>query len=476
MATHHWLTRGLCVTIAAAALSAQDAKTVLESAEKALGSVRSIQFSGTGMNAFFGQALTAGKEWPRRDLESVTGAFNYDQKSAQLELVFKQPVFGGQRQTLVVNGDKAWAVGQQGANPQLAAAEERQLQIWMTPHGFVKAALAAGNATVKSRTEGGKKVNVVSFMAMNKFKVDGTIDNQGLVTKVETKFPNPVLGDTDYVFTYSDYKDSGGVKFPARIVQTEGGFPVNEFTITSVQPNAAVDLPVPANVASASIPPVRVESSKIADGVWFVGGGSHHSVVVEFNNFITVIEGPLNEERSLAVIAEAKKLAPNKPIRYLVSTHHHFDHSGGLRTYVAEGATIVTDASNKPYFEKTFVAPATIVPDAQSKARKKPSIQAVKDKYVITDGKQTIEVYATKGDTHTEELAIAYLPGPKILIEADSYSPGPPNAPVPSPAPPNAVALWDNVQRLKLDVNTVVGIHGRGPVPMSEFAKFAGKS
>jgi glyoxylase-like metal-dependent hydrolase (beta-lactamase superfamily II) len=469
------MTAGLLL---AATLFAEDAKTVLQNAQKAMGSVQSVQYSGTGVNAFFGQALTAGKEWPRRDLESLTGAINYQQKSDRIEFVFKSPaVFGGQRQNAAVNGDKAWTVGANGtANPQLANAEERQLQIWMSPHGFLQAATAAGNATVKSRTENGKKVNVVSFTAMNKFKVDGTIDSDGLVTKVETKFPNPVLGDMPYIFTYSDYKDFGGVKFPTKIVQSEGGFPVNEVTVTSVQPNVPVDIPVPANVQSATMPVVTVATSKIADGVWFLGGGSHHSVVVEFNNFITVIEGPLTEERSLAVIAEAKKLAPNKPIKYLVSTHHHFDHSGGLRTYVAEGATIVTHASNKPYWEKTFMAPATIAPDAQSKAHKKPSIQAVTDKYVITDGKQSIEVYNTMGDQHSDELMVAYILPAKILVEADSYSPGPANAPPPNPVPPNALVLYDNIQRLKLDPVTVVGIHGRGPVPMAEFLKFVGKS
>jgi glyoxylase-like metal-dependent hydrolase (beta-lactamase superfamily II) len=469
-----WLAAGLSI---AATLYAADAKTVLENAQKAIGNPQSVQFSGTGMNAFFGQALSAGKEWPRRDLESFTGAINFQQKSSRIELNFKNPVFGGQRQNAEVNGDKAWTVAPNGtANPQLAAAEERQLMIWMTPHGFVDAALAAGNATVKSRSENGKKVNVVSFTAMNKFKLEGTIDSDGMVTKVETKFPNPVLGDMPYSFTYSDYKDFGGVKFATRIVQSEGGFPVNDLTVTAAQPNAPVDLPVPANVQSATMPVVTVASSKIADGVWFLGGGTHHSVVVEFNNFITVIEGPLTEERSLAVIAEAKKLVPNKPIKYLVNTHHHFDHSGGLRTFVAEGATIVTNAANKPYWEKTFMAPATIAPDEQSKAHKKPTIVGVGDKYVITDGKQTIEVYNTVGDGHTDELMVAWILPAKILVEADSYSPGPPNAPPPSPVPPNALVLYDNIQRLKLDPVTVVGIHGRGPVPMSEFLKFVGKS
>jgi glyoxylase-like metal-dependent hydrolase (beta-lactamase superfamily II) len=449
---------------------------VLQDAQKAIGNPQSVQFSGTGVNAFFGQALTAGKEWPRRDLESASGAINFDQKSARLELVFKNEVFGGRRQNSEVNGDKSWTVGPNGAVPQLAAAEERQLQIWMTPHGFLRAALAASDATVGAAMRNGNKVNFVSFTALNKFKITGAIDGEGMVTKVATKFPNPVLGDMDYEFAYSEYKDFGGVKFPTRIAQSEGGFLVNDLTITSVQPNAPVDLPVPANVQSATLPVVHVETSKIGDGVWFVGGGSHHSVVVEFNNFITVIEGPLSEERSLAVIAEAKKLAPNKPIRYVVSTHHHFDHSGGLRTYVAEGSTIVTHASNKPYWEKTFMAPATIVPDAQSTAHKKPSTQAVTDKYVITDGKQSIEVYNTTGDGHTDELLVAYIPSVKALVEADSFSPGPPNAPAPSPVPANALVLYDNIQRLKLDVSTVVGIHGRGPVSIDEFKKFVGKS
>ncbi len=456
-------------------VAAQEANAVLQKAQTALGSVKSIQFSGTGTNAFVGQALAAGKEWPRRPLTSFTETINYDQRSLRQDLSFQQPVFGGQQQNGEVNGDRAWTVGANGPVPQLANADERQLWIWMTPHGFVRGAIAAGNATVKSAAVNGQKVSLVSFTAMNKFKLTGTIDAQGLVTKVETLFANPVLGDMAYVFEYGDYKDYSGVRFPGKIVQTEGGFSANEFTDTAVQPNAAVDLPVPPNVQSATAPAVNVATTKVADGVWFLGGGSHHSVVVEFNNFTTVIEGPLGEERSLAVLTEARRLVPNKPIRYVISTHHHFDHSGGLRTYVAEGITVVTHASNKAYFEKSFTAPATIVPDEQSKAKKKPSIQAVNDKYVITDGKQSIEVYSTVGDQHTDELLVAYIPSAKVLVEADSYSPGPANAPAPSPVPPNALVLWDNIQRLKLDIAIVIGIHGRGPVSFAEFAKFVGK-
>jgi glyoxylase-like metal-dependent hydrolase (beta-lactamase superfamily II) len=470
MQRNHLVVTALCVLMTACT---KDANSVLNSAQNAMGNPKSIQFSATGMNAFFGQALSAGKEWPRRDLTSYTRAINYDAKSSREEMTFAQPVFGGQQQNAEVNGDKAWNLGATGPNPQPAAAEERQLQIWLTPHGFLKGALAAGNATIREGEAGSR---LITFKALGKYDVTGTIDSNNMVTKVETTEANPVLGDMPVVATYSDYKDFSGVKFPTKIVQTQGGFPVWELTITNVQPNAPADLPIPDKVQSAAAPAVKVDTTRWGDGIWFLSGGSHHSLVVEFKDYIAVIEAPLNEERSMAVLAEAKKLVPNKPVKYVISTHHHFDHSGGLRTYVAEDAIVVTHESNKEFFEKTFQAPATLEPDAQSKAPKPAALQTVSDKWVLTDGKQTIEVYATQGDTHTDELLVAYLPGPRILVEADAYSPGPPNTPPPSPAPPNALNLYNNIQRLKLNVATIAPIHGRGPVPVAEFRKFIGKT
>ncbi len=72
-------------------------------------------------------------------------------------------------------------------------------------------------------------------------------------------------------------------------------------------------------------------------------------MLVEQDDHLVIVEAPQNEARSLAVIAKAKEIAPGKPIKYLVNTHTHFDHSGGLRTYVNEGAIIVTDAANRAY-------------------------------------------------------------------------------------------------------------------------------
>jgi glyoxylase-like metal-dependent hydrolase (beta-lactamase superfamily II) len=460
----------LALAVAVGCSAPRDAASVLRDAQQAMGQVSSIQYSGSGNNAFFGQALTAGQEWPRRELSSFTRTINYDQRSSRDELSFAQPTFGGQQQNAQVSGDKAWNVTPAGPAPQPAAAEERQLHILLTPHGFLKGA-AAGNATLS----GTEQTPVLTFTALGKYTVAGTIDADNRVTQVATKIANPVLGDTDLVATYSGYKDFGGVWFPTKIVVVQGGFPLWDLNVTDVMPNAPLDLPVPEAVASASAPAVQTASTKVADGVWLIAGGSHHSVLVAFNDYLVVVEAPLDEARSLAVLAEVRKLAPNKPVRYVVTTHHHFDHIGGLRTYVAEGATVVTHQSNVAYFEQTLAAPATISPDAQSKAANKPAIQGVSGKDILTDGKQTLEVYATRGDSHTDEYTLVYLPRQRILVEGDAYSPAPAGTPPPNPPPPNAVALYDELQRLKLNVATIAPIHGRGAVPIAELRAFVGR-
>ena len=92
------------------------------------------------------------------------------------------------------------------------------------------------------------------------------------------------------------------------------------------------------------------------------------AIAVDFKDYIVVIEGATNDERANAVITEAKRLIPNKPISYVVNTHQHFDHSGGLRAFVAEGATVITHEVNKPYYEKIWAAPHTLSPDRQATA------------------------------------------------------------------------------------------------------------
>jgi glyoxylase-like metal-dependent hydrolase (beta-lactamase superfamily II) len=209
-----------------------------------------------------------------------------------------------------------------------------------------------------------------------------------------------------------------------------------------------------------------------------VGGGTHASVAVEFRDFITVIEAPLNEDRSLAVIAEVKKLIPNKPIRYLVSTHHHWDHLGGVRAYVQqEGVTIVLQQANHAYYaEVLWVRPWTLKPDRLALAPPEEvaegyTFETVGQKYVLTDGTKVMEIYNVQGLAHAQGMLMAYLPKEKILVEADLFTPPAPNAPPPTTITPASQTFYNNVQRLKLDVTTIAPIHGGRVYPWADFAK-----
>jgi glyoxylase-like metal-dependent hydrolase (beta-lactamase superfamily II) len=459
--------------------SAQDAKSVLQSATKAMGDVKSIQYSGTGHLDQLGQAFTPGAAWPETIVTSYTKTIDYASRSAKEELTRVEPnppVKGGGRpfagedkQVNLVSGQYAWDQPGSSPVPQVAAAGERQLQIWLTPHGFLKAA-AENNAAAKKGATG----TVVSFTT-GKFKVDGTLDTQNLVAKTETWLPNPVLGDMLVETTFSNYEDYNGVKFPTMIVQKQGGHPVFDLKVTAVKANTGLSLSVPDAVKTATIPAVKVTSQKIADGTWFLAGGSHNSILVEYPNYLVMIEAPLTEARSLAVIDEAKKLVPNKPIKYLINTHNHFDHSGGVRTYVAEGATVITNEINVPFYEKAWTAPHKLDPDMLSKDPKKPDFIPVKEKYALDDGGRSLEIYHIDGDTHNAGLMMVYLPKEKILVEADDFTPNTPTVPAPSGPRPRIFCsnLVKQLQRLKLDPTTVAPLHGI-VVPFSDLKKEAG--
>jgi hypothetical protein len=155
----------------------------------------------------------------------------------------------------------------------------QQLEIWMMPQRFLRAA-AKNNATVKSQTIGGKKYNVVTFMGQNKAKVNGYINDQNMVERVETWIDNAMLGDMLFDSAYTDYKDFGGVKFPTKIVQKQGPYPILDLTITDVKPNAAVNIQAPPPAAAAQPAP---PSQKLGDGVYLILGG-YAALAVDFKD------------------------------------------------------------------------------------------------------------------------------------------------------------------------------------------------
>jgi glyoxylase-like metal-dependent hydrolase (beta-lactamase superfamily II) len=456
---------------------AQEARAALEAATQALGAVRTLEYTGSGTMFQAGQSPAPGQPWPRFNLKSYTRAVNYDTASLRDELVRtqgenpprgggQQPVRGEQRQVFAVSGDHAWNVVADAAVPAPIALAERQLQLWSTPHGVIRAAIAH-NATV----QGG----IVTFTLPGRISVRAALSDQRLVERVEAAIPNTVLGDMPVEITYTDYKDFGGVKFPTRIRQAAGGFPTLDLTVTDVKPSAAVEVQAPDGVRQAANVYGRVATQMVADGVWYLTGGTHHSVVIEMKDYLIVVEGPLNDERALAVIAEARSLAPAKPIRYLVNTHHHFDHSGGLRAFAGEGITVITHEVNRAYFERALAAPATLRPDHMTKSGRKPVVEGVRDRRVLTDGTRTVEIHHIAGNTHDDGLLMVYLPRERLLSEADAFTPPPANTPPPSPPSPFTVNLADNVKRLGLAVDRVLPVHGR-IVPIADLHTAVGHS
>jgi glyoxylase-like metal-dependent hydrolase (beta-lactamase superfamily II) len=474
--------------------AAQDARSVLQAASTAMGaaSLKTVQITGTGWNAAMGQSFSPEADWPRFEVTKYTRTIDYGARSSSEQITRRQgtypaqggggtPIQGEQQQHFLVSGNSAWNMQGATATPAAAAAEVRQLDIIMTPHGFLKAA-AAGNPTAMTRMQGNRKTTIVSFTALGKYKVNGTINDQNQVELVQTWIANPVLGDTLYETRYTEYKDFAGVKFPTVLHSHQGdvrlnpGHNVMEIRVSNVQPNVTVAaLAVPDNVRQAAVARERVESQKLADGVWFLGGGSHNSLAVEFRDFMAVVDGPLSEERSLAVIAEVQKLAPNKPVRYVVNTHHHFDHSGGLRTYVAEGATIITHQGNRAFYENVVFHPAarTLQPDRLSLAPRAPVFETVNQKYVLSDGVRTMDIHLVQGLGHAQGMLMAFLPKERILVNADLYSPPAQGAQPPATPTAASMALNNNIRRLNLDVAQHVPIHGRVGTN-DEFAKIVG--
>jgi glyoxylase-like metal-dependent hydrolase (beta-lactamase superfamily II) len=464
----------LCTPIAS---PAQNARATLDGAAKAMSAVevKSLEWSGSGVFFAPGQSYTPGQPWPRFIAKSQTRSVNYETASLRDDVVRMQgenpprgggvqPVRGEQRQQFVLSGDQAWTVVGDAATPTPIALTERQMQLWTTPHGVIRAALA-NNATVQGR--------VVTFALPGRMMVRATLSDQSLVERVDAVIPNAVVGDLPVEITYTDYRDFGGVKFPTRIRQSAGGFPTLDITVTDVKANAPVDISVPDPIRQASSVYSRVATQMVADGVWFLAGGSHNSVVIEMKDHLVVVEGPLNEERAVAVMAEARSLAPGKPIKYVVASHHHFDHSGGLRAFAAEGVTVVTHDSSRAFLEQALGAPATIQPDRMAKSGRKPVVEGVRDKRVMTDGTRTLEILHIAGNAHCEGLLMVYLPKEKLLSEADVFTPPPPGTTPPMPPSPFTVNLIDNLKQLNLTVDRILPLHGR-VVPVADLHTMVG--
>ena len=505
-----------------------DPSPILDAAAAAIGTsnLRCVTISGSAYAGMVGQQRLNGYEvdWPRgepltsytRTMDWDSGAMveEFDREPGQNPASWKHglgwqggtPVQRNTRQRFVVSGEYGWHQDGLASEPVAAPpedAERWQLDLWLNPHGFLKAAMKPGaNPQAVWRWELGEmgrdgattrpdKVTVVSITMLGKYRVDATINSENLLQRIHTWVPDPVLGDMNYEheFTNASYVDIGdGIRFPTGWHHHEGwddnfqtqsvnaGHNAFGGTLADITANACAPVTVPDVVREATFP-VVVTTDELSPGVWLLGGSSHNSVAVEFGAYTAVVEAPLDERRSLAVIEEVARLVPNKPIRFVVNTHQHHDHIGGLRTYMHIGATIVTHWKNYDFYVKDVLnyAPRTLDPDMVSlwpptELAEGYQYETVRENYWLNDATRSMHVSYVHPLDHVEGMLVAYLPNERLLIEADLYDPPGSSEPGFATSTQAHRSLYGHVERLGLEVETIVPIHGR-PVPWSTFAR-----
>jgi glyoxylase-like metal-dependent hydrolase (beta-lactamase superfamily II) len=185
-------------------------------------------------------------------------------------------------------------------------------------------------------------------------------------------------------------------------------------------------------------------------------------------DYVVVVEAPFFEERSVAVIKAIEDKIPNKPIKYLVLTHFHIDHTGGTRAFAAKGATILSDEKNAEFVKTMLARPKTVKPDSFAKAGNvMPDVEGFKDAKTLTDGDRTIELREI-ANPHADGMIVVYLPKEKMLFESDLFTPGQPVDPTNAQGIENAAALQAAIISLKID--GIIGGHGNIGT-MSELSK-----
>jgi glyoxylase-like metal-dependent hydrolase (beta-lactamase superfamily II) len=313
----------------------------------------------------------------------------------------------------------------------------------------------------------------------------------GLPARVRTLDYDNVWGDVNYDVVLSDWTAMGGIRVPASQKYELNGRVVTDVKLTEVVVNPAVAasrFEAPAEIrtgaakpASGNVPyqwilrrqfigtymdsdnvsfDTRATSglrlNEVAPGVQHQAGGTHHSLIVEMSDYLIVVDAPVLDSQSNWTIAAAQAKYPGKPIRYLVMTHHHMDHSGGLRAYVAQGATLVVGKGAADHYRKVLAAPFTRNPDLASRNLGGARIIEVGDKHVFNDGRREVSVHLLE-NPHAAATLLAYVADARIAYVTDIYSPGTPLPPKINPALQSVV---DGVKKAGIQPVTFVGGHG----------------
>ncbi len=386
------------------------------------------------------------------------------------------------RQIQGLDGLVAFNVGADGNAARIFGnqANGRRVEYLRHPLTLVRAALGSGVTLANARTQGTERLVdlTVGDLPTLTLAIDAT---KKLPTRV-IQMTAGAMGDTVVALEWGDYRPVNGLQLPTRLTTRTDKWVTGEIRVhkTTVDGNVG-DLAAPAAVASATPPAGGApqtfpnDAQEISKGVWFVTGTTHHSLIVEFSDHLMVIEAP-NSERVVAVWAKAKELRPNKPITTLLVTHHHGDHTAGVRDAIAMGVNeIIIHESNLIYINDLLKRPRTLNPDMLAKQAnaKLPKITAIGDTGVVKDSSMTINLYHILDNSHADSMLMIYFPQGQILTQADIYMPR--DARHIIPGEPLGHAPWNrnvmaNLVYRKLQVGYHAPIHG-DYVPQSKFVE-----
>ena len=454
---------------------AQDAAATIATAKKALGDVTSITYSGTARDVAFQQCganaadlMCRGTHDPMRPINNYVRVVDLAGPTSRHTGATNNPAGGGA--TTPMPGTFFQQVTPQQANVSQPWAAS--LEFYLTPWGFLHGA-AANNATATRRRVDGRNYTVLTWSpavraASGKtYVINGYVNEQNTVDRVESWLGDNIMGDMHVLATYTGWKDFGGVLAPSKIVQTRGGLPFFEVTVATARANpsdAASLAPPPAPAGGGggggggggAPAPLTVTSEKLGEGLYRLttGAGSYDSLVVEFRDHIMMIEAGQSEARGLAYIAEARKLVPNKPIRYVMNTHPHSDHTGGLPSLVAEGATIITQRNNVAFLEKALNTPRTLLNDTLARRPMKARFEPVAEKRVFSDGTRVVEMYHVSPVPHSNGQMIAFLPKERVLFQGDFSLPA-----AGQPANDHVKAIVPILEKLNLNFDRYINVH-----------------